>query len=158
MSSDKTVSPRTKEVLSANDYADMVKDIAKGFPHQAVRTKSPKTPCYFYNVYLKESIQEELNGYTVADHDAWTLLSVYGVDNLNVQVKQKNIKGFYQVIASYSIGEGEWNKRETHMMTAEAGTRERAIVKSFTYHMLVWNAEAGIWMFTDKLMRDKDDF
>ena len=136
----------------------MVRKIAKAFPHVAMRSKSPKTPCYFYNVYLKEQIEQELNGYTVPAQDTWAMLQIFGNVDLNFAVKQKNAKGFFQVTVSYANGDGEWNKRETHMLTGEAGNRERAIVKAVTYHLLVWDEPNGIWRFSDKLMKDKDDF
>lgn len=154
--SDQIAKPRT--TVSAVDYVSMIQKISKQFPHVAIRSKSPKTPCYFYNVYLKESIQEELNTYQVAATDTWSMLEIFGDCDLNFAVKQKNAKGFFQVTVSYANGEGSWEKRETHMLTGEAGSRERAIVKAVTLHLLVWDNAVGIWRFSDKLLKDKDDF
>lgn len=147
-----------KTTVTATAYMSMIGKISEQFPHVAIRSKSPKSACFFYNVYLKEAIQEELNTYHVADTEVWGMLHLFAIDDLNFAVKQKNAKGFFQVTVSYAIGNGDWKSNETHMLTAEAGTRERAIVKAVTYHALVWNPEVGVWRFSDKLLRDKDDF
>lgn len=156
MPNESAPTPRTT-ILPA-DFDTMVLKIAKGFPHIAVRSKSPRNKCYFYNVYLKEAIEQELNGYVVPAPEVWSFLEAFAAADLNFTLKQKNAKGFYQAMASYSIGDGDWNTRETHMLTAEAGSRERAITKLFVYHTLIWDDNVGIWRFTDKLLKDKDDF
>jgi len=123
--------------------------LASQFPHNAIMSHSPEFNTFFYNVYFREQVEEELSSVEIKLASVYPLLSVFVDAGYNIALKPTNKQGFSQATISFKPVD---TPRETHCMSGEGGSIHNAVISLYLKHHLCLN-EIGEW--SSKVLADR---